>query len=97
MSPFQLEINNQGYLVVPKTLAEQLFPEDVCVTLWREPELWVLPIRSANSGGLLMKQRNSSGDRSVLIWENLPPDWQSGFFSAFWDGSNGALRIALQK
>lgn len=95
MQQFQLEITSQGYLLLPQAIAVQYFTEDVCVVIWREPELWILPIYSSNAGGFLMKQRNSKGDRSVLILEVLPRNWKSGIFSTFWDVENGAMRIAL--
>ncbi len=96
MSQFQLEITNQGYLILPQTVATEYFVEDVCVAILREPELWILPIHNANAGGFLLKQRNAKGDRSVLIHEVLPANWQSGTFEAFWDGENVALRIGLK-
>lgn len=95
MSQFQLEITEQGYLIFPQTIAKQYFPGDVCVAIWREPELWVLPIHSSKAGGFLLKQRNALGDRSVLIHEILPQNWQSGIHLAIWDAENVALRIAL--
>lgn len=95
MSQFQLEITDQGYLIFPQAIANQYFPEDVCVVIWREPELWILPIHSANAGGFLLKQRNALGDRSVLIHEILPNNWKNGIHLAIWDAENVALRIAL--
>ena len=96
MSAFQLEITDQGYLIIPQKIAQHLFPEDVCVAIWREPELWILPINNSNAGGFLLKQRNAQGDRSVLIHEVLPNDWKSGVYSAFWDFANGSVRIDLK-
>lgn len=96
MSQFQLEINEQGYLILSKELSTEYFPEDACVAILRGIELWILPIHNKNSGGFLMKQRNSIGERSVLIHEVLPADWKNGNYSAFWDNENGAIRIALK-
>lgn len=96
MLQFQLEITKQGYLILPQTVATEYFPEDVCVAIWREPELWILPIHSSNAGGFLLKQRNAHGDRSVLIHEVLPNDWKSGTYPTFWDAENGSMRIALK-
>lgn len=95
MPQFVLEINDQGYIVVPEKVASEHFPEDVCVAVRRERELWLLPINGAGSGGLLMKQRNAAGDRSVLVWESLPQDWGPGTYPAFWDPREGAMRIEL--
>ena len=95
MSQFRLEINEQGYLILPGEVSTKYFPEDACVAILKEPELWILPIHGKNSGGFLMKQRNTIGDRSVLIHEVLPKKWEYGKFPAFWDSENGAMRIAL--
>jgi hydrogenase maturation protease len=95
MPPLQFEITEQGYLIFPQPVAAEYFPEDVCVAIWREPELWILPIHSSNAGGFLLKQRNAAGDRSVLIHEILPQKWQPGIHLAIWDAENFALRIAL--
>jgi hypothetical protein len=96
MQQFQLEITTRGYLILPGEIAGKYYPEDACVALIREEELWVLPIMSSASGGLMMKQRNLQGDRSVLVWEALPDDHKSGNFPARWDSQNGAMRIDFQ-
>lgn len=96
MPQFQLELNSQGYLIFPSEISQKYFPEDACAALWKEPELWILPLHSSTSGGFLLKQRNLRGDRSLLIWEILPLDFPTGNFLAFWDESNGAIRIALK-
>ncbi len=90
-----VRITPQGYLHIPATLARQHFPQDVLVALVRGRELWLLPLRGGAAGGLLLKQRNPQGDRSVLIWEVLPPDTPPGDYPAFWDARQGALRVAL--
>ena len=95
MQQFQFEITERGYLVLPHKIAAEFFPEDSCVALMREEELWILPIRSSASGGLMLKQRNLQGDRSILVWETLPDDYDSGEFPATWDAENGAMRIKL--
>lgn len=95
MSPLRLELNRQGYLIVPAAAARELFPEDACAAVWRPPELQLVPLRAAHTGGFLMKQRNAAGDRSVLVWEVLPPDFPAGACDAFWDAENQILRLAL--
>ncbi len=96
MQQLQLEITTRGYLILPINVATEYFAEDACVAMIRENELWVLPIRSSASGGLMLKQRNLQGDRSVLVWEALPDDHHSGNFNANWDAENGAMRIDFQ-
>ncbi|NOK80947.1 MAG: hydrogenase maturation protease [Chloroflexi bacterium AL-W] len=90
----EIELTEQGYLHISATLAQQYFPQDMLVALVRGPELWLMPTRGAAAGGLLLKQRNMQGDRSVLIWE-VVPDVPPGKRMAFWDDQNGALRVAL--
>lgn len=90
-----VDLTATGYLHMPAELAEHHFAGDGLVALLREPELWLLPTRGAAAGGLLLKRRNRRGDRSVLIWEALPPGTPPGPRPAFWDEANGALRVAL--
>lgn len=95
MSTLEVELSAQGYLHLAADLARRFFPHDVLVALPRGPELWLMPTRGAAAGGLLLKQRNARGDRSVLIWELLPPGTPPGPRLAFWDERSGALRVAL--
>ncbi|MDJ0753895.1 MAG: hypothetical protein QNJ45_10280 [Ardenticatenaceae bacterium] len=90
-----VEISAEGYLRLTAEVAQTYFPEDVLVPLVKEKELWLMPLRGAAAGGLLLKQRNAQGDRSVVIWEALPPHTQPGMRTAFWDETQGALRVAL--
>jgi hypothetical protein len=90
-----LELTDSGYLVIPSELARRHFPKDVLVVLPRGKELWLLPTRGPEAGGLLLKQRNLKGDRSVLVWELLPDDTSPGRKTSFWDEDKGALRMAL--
>ncbi len=92
----QVEITEHGYLYLDADIATRYFPNDVLVVLVREMELWLLPMRGAAGGGLLLKQRNLLGDRSVLIWEVIPEMTESGLRPAFWDAERGALRVALE-
>ena len=94
-----VELTSAGYLVLEARVAKTFFPNDTLLVFPRSRELWLLPTRGAAGGGLLLKQRNSSGDRSVLVREvlgdalgvNVPV----GQLPAFWDVAQGALRVAL--
>jgi len=90
-----VELTDTGYLLLPAEVADAHFPKDLLFAIHRPPELWLLPARGPAAGGLLMKQRNVDGDRSVLIWEAIPNDTPPGPRPATWDASNGALRVAL--
>jgi hypothetical protein len=91
-----IELTANGYLYLPAALARAYFPHDVLVALVRDGALWLLPTRGPAAGGLLLKQRNLHGDRSVLIWELLPPETQPGPRAAQWDEERGALRVDLK-
>ena len=97
MTQFRFEITPRDYLIVPAEVAAEYFPENACVAMLRTGELWILPIRGAASGGLLMKQRNLRGDRSVLVWEALGERYQPGGCEGVWDAENGAMRIKLSE
>lgn len=94
-SPLSVELTGQGYLHLSAEVAREYFPQDVLVALPKGREMWLLPTRGAEAGGLLLKQRNPRGDRSVLIWEALPPGTSAGSRLAFWDPQQGALRVAI--
>jgi len=57
-------------------------------------DIWLVPLRSSASGGLLLKQRNLAGDRTVLVREALADDVPVGVRRAGWDEAQGALRIS---
>lgn len=91
-----VELTDQGYLHLPADLAQQYFPNDTLVALVQQGELWLLPTRGPGAGGLLLKQRNRQGDRSVLIRHMLPPDTTPGQRAARWDDERGMLRVNLE-
>lgn len=91
-----VELTENGYLHLSADLARRYFPNDALVALVRDGELWLLPTRGPAAGGLLLKQRNRQGDRSVLIRDVLPPDTSPGWRAAHWDDERGALRVALR-
>lgn len=95
MQKLQIEITEQGYLHLSAEIVQTYFPNDVLIVLVRPPEFWLMPTRGPEAGGLLLKQRNRQGDRSVVIWEALPPDTKPGVRAAFWDEQRGALRALL--
>jgi hydrogenase maturation protease len=94
-----VELTTTGYLVLEARVAQTFFPNDTLLVFPRSRELWLLPTRGAAGGGLLLKQRNPSGDRSVLVREvlgdTLGVDVPVGRLPAFWDAAQGALRVAL--
>jgi hypothetical protein len=96
MPLIKIEVTSSGYLHIPFDVAQQYFAQDTLIALIKGSELWLMPTRGAAGGGLLLKQRNALGDRSVLITEVLPQGSPFGSRLAFWDSERGALRVALQ-
>lgn len=94
--PIEVEFTGEGYLRMGAEVASRYFPRDGLVALVRGPEMWLMPTHGDGSGGLLLKQRNAHGDRAVLVQEELPPRPVRGWRPAFWDESQGALRVALE-
>lgn len=93
--PTAVEFTEAGDLRMSASLATQHFPGDALVAARRGAELWLFPLTGPEGGGLLLKQRNASGDRSTLIWEALAGELVVGERPAVWDHANAALRIAL--
>ncbi len=92
----EVEFTADGYLHLSGEIAGRYFPSDGVVALVRGPEMWLMPMHNSASGGFLLKQRNERGDRTVLIWEALGMQVIAGSRIAFWDDTQGALRVALE-
>ena len=94
-SSFTFELTANGYLRLSRADAEAFFPEDTLLALWRDGTLVLLPTRGAAAGGLMLKQRNLDGDRSLLISEVFEFAIPNGIFLAVWDDEVGGLRVNL--
>ncbi len=92
----EVEITAEGDLHLSSRVAERFFPAGALVAMSRDQELWLLPLVGPEHGGLLLKHRNSRGDRSALIRESLPTGSPTGRRLAVWDAQNGALRVDLR-
>lgn len=93
----RVELTALGDLIVPADVAQRCFGEAPSVMVAvRDGELWLIAIGQRAVGGLLLKQRNARGDRSVLVIEQLRvADWTPGPRTAHWDESERALRVPL--
>jgi hypothetical protein len=90
--PIEVRFTDQGYLHIPAEVAQLYFPQDTLVAILKGAELWLMPTRGAGGGGLLLKQRNARGDRSVLLMDvAIAP----GRRFAIWDPENAALRVPI--
>ena len=92
---FSFDLRADGYLRIARPDAERFFPEDTLLAMWRDDSLLLLPTRGAAAGGLMLKQRNRSGDRSVLIAEVFQFEIPTGTFQANWDETIGGFRVSL--
>lgn len=90
-----VEITDEGYLHLPAGLAATRFPADVAVARIDRGDLVLMPLVSASHGGLVLKQRNPLGDRSLLISEVFGFSPTTGVFPATWEEDHGALRVLL--
>lgn len=93
--PPTVELTEAGYLHLPADLAAAHVPADACVARREGDELVVVPLAGPAHGGLVLKQRNLAGDRSVLVSEVLGFTPVVGTFPVTWDEARGALRIRL--
>nr|WP_255497290.1 MULTISPECIES: hydrogenase maturation protease [unclassified Mycolicibacterium] len=90
-----VRFTDDGYVRLDAALAASRFPSDAVAAMVREDDLWLIPLRGPRSGGLLLKQRNPAGDRSLLVREVLADRPVTGVHQAFWDDAQQALRIPL--
>jgi hypothetical protein len=90
----KLELTSTGYLHIPAEEAVR-FPTGTAIALVRGEELWIMPVSHPGAGGLLLKLRNSRGDRSLFVQELLPEGVPPGVRVAVWDDKLVALRIPL--
>lgn len=93
----RLELTAEGYLRIGREDANRFFPQDTLLALWRDDSLWLLPTRGAAAGGLMLKQRNVRGDRSLLISEVFDFQIPAGYYSASWDDDFGGLRMEVKR
>ena len=93
--PLTVDITSEGYLHLPASLAAERFAADVCVARVEGTDLVLMPLAGAGNGGLVLKQRNPAGDRSLLISEVFAFAPTVGRFTVAWDDDSGALRVLL--
>jgi hypothetical protein len=93
---FEVELREDGYLLVPATVAETYFSR--CMSVIVVPkgmQFTILPLPTDVQGGLLFKRINKSGDRAVLVWELLPPGIPFGKKKAVWSSEEKGLVVSL--
>ena len=93
MKQATIEFTKEGYMRLSKEDAERFFPDDSLVALWREGQLYLLPTRGSAAGGLMLKHRNTHGDRSLLVSEVFQFQIPAGSFNACWSEQYGGLHV----
>ncbi len=98
LEPVTVEFTPEGHLRLPAAFARAHFPEDRLAAL-RTPDgaIVVMPVGAAASGGLMLKQRNVAGDRSVLLREALADDYPVGWVDAAWSRKRRRLTITVEE
>lgn len=93
----RVELSPGGDLVLSADVAERCFGDaPSALVAVREGELWAVALGPGAVGGLLLKQRNAMGDRSMLVIEPLRETrWEPGEREARWDPAERALRVPL--
>ncbi|MAT70220.1 MAG: hydrogenase maturation protease [Planctomycetaceae bacterium] len=92
---FEFELTANGYLRLSRADAQRCFPADTVLAMRQQDSLLLLATRGPAAGGLLLKQRNPLGDRSLLIADALGHEVPVGHFAAEWDESVGGYRVDL--
>ena len=93
----ELHFSADGYLRMSREVAAEFFPSDSLLVLFNADQICLLPTRGPAAGGLMLKQRNPQGDRSVLVSESLHFQRIDGDFEAIWDEKIGGLRLDLSQ
>ncbi|MBL4697213.1 MAG: hypothetical protein JKX70_00115 [Phycisphaerales bacterium] len=93
----RVELTQLGYLIVSAEIAAECFGDaDAVIVALRNNELWLISIGQRAVGGLIFKQRNARGDRSVLVTEQIGnAPWDVGEREVHWDADERALRVPL--
>ncbi len=91
----EIQITEDGYLRLHADVAASLFPGDALVAMANPTSLMLLPTRGPGGGGLVLKQRNLKGDRSVLLAEVFNHHVPAGTYNATWDATKGLLAVDL--
>jgi hydrogenase maturation protease len=91
-----VELTDAGYLHLSADLAARHFPADACVAAMDgEDTLVLVPLIGPANGGLVLRQRNPAGDRTLLVSEVFGFAPPSGTFAVTWDPERAALRVHL--
>lgn len=85
------EITADGYLRLPGAFAQQYFPADRCAGLVTGGRYVLMPASVHAPNGMIIKQRNLAGDRSVLVREVWGDDHPVGPVTVIWQAARRRL------
>lgn len=92
---FEVELTQEGNLRIPATEAGQYFRWDRARVLPTSDGVTLIPTVPNAPDGLILKQRNLAGDRSIMIRELLPDIFVPGHYQAQWNGRLRHLEVPL--
>ncbi|HEY1313773.1 MAG TPA: hypothetical protein VGE92_07845 [Steroidobacteraceae bacterium] len=90
----------RGNFYLPREICDTCLPNVTAVALlWRDGEVLIVPLTRESAGGLLLKQRNSRGDRVIHAQEffrshNLPEEFELRSIPAHWSQDSAALVVS---
>jgi len=89
-----------GNLYINHSLYETYFPKiESVILLNKSPEFLIMPVQQAGAGGLLMKIKNSRGDRVISILEFLESNGieilEERTIPVKWSSSDAALVFCI--
>lgn len=97
-----VKINN-GYIYLDAEICERYFPsvETVALLKTSEVELLVMPLKNQAAGGLLLKRKNSRGDRVIAAMDFLRnleiEDYSNILCDCRWDSEAQGLVLVLSR
>lgn len=80
----EVELTADGYLRLPGEFCREHFPEDRAAGLRKADRLVLMPATIYAQNGMIIKQRNLAGERSVLVREVWGDDLPIGPVTASW-------------
>jgi hypothetical protein len=90
----------RGNFYLPREICDTCLPNVAAVALlWRDGEVLIVPLSQQSAGGLLLKQRNSHGDRVIHAQEffrshNLLEEFALKSMPVRWSKDSAALVVS---
>ncbi|MFV0461888.1 MAG: hydrogenase maturation protease [Nostocoides sp.] len=88
-----VEVSTDGYLRMDAETAQEYFPTGAVGGQFSDVGFDLIPLAGPAHGGGVLKQRNTAGDRSILVRELIDRDLPPGRYACRWDPSAGAVHV----